>query len=313
MAEATVSALPSVMQKKMVQLEAMNPASVPATPEPAPAPAAPVAPVAATPEPERVTLTREELNDLRASAERATTAQGRADAAAARMEELQKRLTELETAAKASPVPAAPTPAPEAVNFTPEELEQYGDSQGFIAKVAKREATHVVDTRLAALEARLNNIEAAANGAVKTVQTHATSTFFEKVQARVPNIQKVIGHKNWADFLDSIEPMTGATYETVLQHNVQNQRLDQVVNIYKLFEGKYMEEVTPPAGYDGANPSSGAVQVASQPVSGAKLKQSDRMKASVDYRKGVITWEQLEEVNKKFDAADKAGNIDYNA
>lgn len=312
MADATVSALPAVARQKMVQLAAMQDAANPPAPEPV-APEPPAAPVAATPEPERVTLTREELNDLRASAERAATAQGRAEQAALRAEELQRRLTELETAAKANPVPATPAPASEAPQYTPEELEQYGDSKDFITKVAQQVATNVINTRMAELETRLKGIETTTQGVAKTVQTHTTSTFYEKVQAKVPKMQAIISHKNWGDFLDSIEPMTGATYETVLQHNVQGQRLDQVANIYNLFESKYMQEATPPAGYDGANPSGGAVNQPSQPVVAGKLKQSDRKKASADYIKGIITWDQLEEVNKKFDAADKIGNIDYNA
>jgi hypothetical protein len=44
-----------------------------------------------------------------------------------------------------------------------------------------------------------------------------------------------------------------------------------------------------------------------------KLKFSDRKKASEDYRKGKITKAQLDEVNNKFEEADKIGNVDYNA
>jgi hypothetical protein len=260
---------------------------------------------------ERVTLTRAELNELRAAAERAKTADARAEAQADRNEELSRRLTELETSSKAIPTPAAPVaPIVPDVEFTPEELEAYSESESFIAKVVRKELAKI-------LPSITNDIKAAkdtATNAVTTLNTQSTSRFFAEVKSKVPNLDQLIKHKHWADFLDAEDPVSGATYQTLIQHNVAKLRVDQLVNIYKLFATKYgVEETTQPTGYTGAIPSGGANNPPPTPPKPEKLKMSDRRKASEDYRKNRITWAQLEEVNKKFEEADKIGNVDYNA
>jgi hypothetical protein len=316
-----VSRLPGVMQRRLAAMEAeanpptntdtTNPTVGTVVTPPAAVVEPPTPPNPAPSEGDRVTLTRTELNELRAAAERARTADARAEAQADRNAELAHRLTELEAAAKAVPVAVAPaTPVAPSVDFTPEELESYADSRGFIEKVVDIR----VDKRLAALEARLNEIEGTAKNTATTIATQTTRSFFAEVKSKVPSLDTIIKHKHWADFLDGVEPLSGATYQQLIQHNVQNQRVDQLVNIYKAFAAKYgVEDGPTPSGYEGAVPSGGAVTPPLDPQKAVKLKMSDRKKASKDYQHGKITFAQLEEVNKKFEEADKIGNIDYNA
>lgn len=323
MADATeVSRLPGVMQRKLAAMEAEAGVTTPpdtstqtvgtvvTPPEPPVDPATPTPP--APSDGDRVTLTRTELNELRAAAERARTADARAEAQADRNEELARRLTELEAAAKAVPVPADPAaPIVPDVEFTPEELESYAESEGFIAKVVRKELAKILPT----ITNQIKAVEDTARGVASTVATQTTRGFFAEVKSKVPNLDALIKHKHWADFLDAVEPLSGATYQQLIQHNVSNQRVDQLVNIYKTFATKYgvEETVTTTSGYEGAVPSGGAVTPPLEPQKPTKLKASDRKKASEDYRKGRITWAQLEEVNKKFEEADKLGNVDYNA
>lgn len=320
-----VSRLPGVMQRKLAGLQAAEattppantpPADTPPTPQPgsvaAPTPsvAAPAAP-SGEGEGERVTLTRAELNELRAAAERARTADARAEAQADRNEELARRLTELEGAAKAVPVPAAPAaPIVEAEAFTPEELEAYAESESFIAKVVRKELAKI----LPAITEEIKAAKDTANNAATSLATQSSRNFFAEVKAKVPNLDAIIKHKHWGEFLDAVEPLSGATYQTLIHHNISNQRVEQLVNIYATFAAKYgVEQATQPTGYAGAVPSGGAVTPPLEQPKPAKLKISDRKKASEDYRKQRITWAQLEEVNKKFEEADKIGNVDYNA
>lgn len=316
-----VSRLPGVMQRRLAAMEAeSNPPTnaEPTNPTTGTVVTPPVAvvepPTPPTPTPsegDRVTLTRTELNELRAAAERARTADARAEAQAERNEELSRRLTELEAAAKAVPVPAAPAaPIVTDVDFTPEELESYAESESFIAKVVRKELAKI----LPSITSQIKAVEDTAKGAASTVAAQSTRGFFADVKAKVPNLDTIIKHKHWADFLDAVEPLSGATYQQLIQSNVANQRADQLVNIYKTFASKYgVDDGPTSSGYEGAVPSGGAVTPPLEPPKPGKLKMSDRKKASEDYRKNRITWAQLEEVNKKFEEADKIGNVDYNA
>lgn len=318
-----VSALPGSMQRKLAALQAAaetpTDTPTPATPTP-PATPAVAAPTPVTGEPaapsggdegDRITLTRAELNELRAAADRARTADGRAQAQADRNEELSRRLTELEAAAKATPTPAAPSaPTTEAEEFTAEELEAYSESRTFIAKVVRQELAKVLPT----ITAQLDEVRNTAKAATSTVQQQSSRSFFAELKAKVPNLDNIIKHKHWADFLDAEDDMSGATYGALIQHHVTNQKLEALANVYKKFATLYGVEAAPATnGYAGAVPSGGAASVPQPPAKPVKLKASDRKKASEDYRKGKITWAQLEEVNKQFEIADKAGNVDYNA
>lgn len=315
-----VSRLPSAMQKRLADLEAAgvpptDQTTPPATP---PADTPPATPPADTPPAsngDTVQVSRDVYNGLVAAAERANTATARADRAGLRVEELEHRLTQLENAAKAVPVPAAPAaPTPPAdVELTADEQKDFEDSIPLIRKVAAHEASKLIHALRTELTAQITEAVNTAKGVATTVQQTAHNAFSEALRKRVPDLREIITHQHWPAFLDAEDAVSGFTYEQLIAKNVQSQKLEPLVNIYKTFRDKYMEPVAAPTGYSGANPSGGAVQPPADPQKPAKLKMSDRVKASEDYRKGKITYEQLQEVDKKFAEAEKNGNVDNNA
>lgn len=325
MADATgtvQSALPPAARMRLAALEAAErgdtvPPATPPTPQVVP----PVTPDSSTPpapNTEQVTITRAEFNELQANAGKTQAALARAETERLRAEEAALRLTELEKTSKATPeTPPAPALPVEDVTFTPDEEKDFGDSREFITKVVKQQLAPLVrqvNDLVAQLRTEVGKATQTAGAAVTTVTQSQERTFFEQVQSAVPNMEGIKAHKNWPDFLEETEELTGATYEVLLAHNVRNKNLKGVKNVYQRFTDKYLKDVTTPsaaaAGFAGGVPT-GATETPGQAP--AKLKQSDRKKASEDYRKGRITWDELQKVSKAFDEAEKAGNIDYNS
>lgn len=318
------SALPRAAQQKLAALQAAEtpdnntPAPV-AAPAPAPAASTPAANEPATPAAGTITLSREEYNDLLANAGKTQKALAQAESAKLAQEEMAHRLTELEKAAKSTPAPAAAAPvlASEDVTFTPDEEKEFGDSREFISKVVRQELGKVIGPLNELLADIRKETQAAAQTATQAttlVAKRAETEFFGKVNAAVPNLAAITKHKNWGDFLDETDDLTGITYEKLLGHNVSRENLKAVTAIYKKFSDKYLgsegDEVQ--AGYaGGANPSGNAAPNASKPAAPEKLKFSDRKRASEDYRKGRITYDQLQEVVTKFNEAEKLGNVDF--
>lgn len=336
------SALPSVMQGKLEGMRAAaqppaaptpaptgtvvpptQPTVIPNTPPAPPTPAAvepPATPPATPPAPtegERISLSREEYNNLRAGQQSRDQAVGRAELLQLELEEARARLTELEKGSKASPQPSEPSPPTPAVTLTEEELRDFADSKPFIEKVATLVASQLINAQLSTISQRLDAIEQTAQGAHQSVTATNQRSFMTQVLGKVPNMQELIKHQHWGDFANSTEPLTGMTYGALLGHNVQNQRLDAAVKIYKQFEQEYVAPLSTntndgQAAYAGAAPTGGAgTPPPAQPT--PKLKFSDRKKASLDYRHGRISPEELRVVDEAFKAADKLGNVDYSA
>lgn len=339
------SALPAAMQQRMVRLQSdmsHTPTSTEATPpgaavsEPVAPPTAPTGPQPGTTTTEaptnngdRVTIGRDEFNDLQAAANRVQQLVARDELNADRMAELTQRLTELEKGDKpssntpaatpsASATPAAPVMDTSAIQFSDDENNQYGDSRPYIEKVVDLRLADQLNKLVPGLRQMVEEAKQTATTAVTTVHQQQTRGFLADVKGKVPDMAQLISHKHWGDFLAETNDFAGATYDQLLAHNVRNQNLTGVVKIYDAFREKYVgasqqQQQQTNAGYAGAAPQGGAAQAPQQQPQVAKLKVSDRKKASEDYRKGKITWDQLQEVNKRFDDAEKAGNVDYTA
>lgn len=326
----TVSALPSVMQKKMQSLQASvgDPDNLGGGEPPAVTP--PVEPPAASSEPpapsqggERVTLSRDEYNALQADAGRAQTVAGRESVLQMELEEARQRLTELEAQVKGSsksPETRPPAQSPvtivdTAVQFTDDETERYGESKEYIEKVATQVFASLFNKYLPNLNEQIENVRQQTEEVVTTFKKNTQQSFHEKVKGQVPDLQTLIKDKNWAAFLDGVEPITQATYNALLMHHVNNQSIDGVKAVYDAFRSKYVAPITTTgnAGYAGAGATGTASNLPPESKQQQKLKLSDRNKASEDYRKGRIKWDELQEIKKKFEEAEKAGNIDYNS
>lgn len=320
------SALPSVMQTKMAQLRGVEPPVTPpvdVTPPVTPPVDAtpPVTPPVDTNTGERITVSREEYNELQAQAGRANTLASREEIARLELEDARGRLTELENSNKSVPtpsVPAAPSSAPAAIDttgitFTDEENEQYGESRAFLEKVVDLRVASVLNKLLPTLTASIEEVKQSATRAATSVEDNNARAFHTTVTAAVPDIGELIKHKHWAAFLDEIEGFSGATFDQVLTHNVSKKQLAPLVKIYDTFREKYVKSAESNGGFAGAVPGGGAVQLPPDKGQVVKLKVSDRKKASEDYRKGSISYEQLQVISKKFQEADALGNVDHNS
>ena len=321
-----LSALP---RAKQVQLESLeNAGKEPITPAAPAAPAVETPP--ATPVPGgandegTVTVSRSEYNELQAAAGKVHTLAAREETARLRADELTQRLTELERVVKDGGKPAAPTPAPapsltiEAPQFSEEEEKAFGDSRDFITKVVRAELAPLVqqiNDLIGGLKTDITSTKEVTTTVAANLAKGKEKDFFRRVSEAVPSIKAIISHKNWADYLDEVDEMTGHTLEQLLAYNVKNERLDAVVRIYKNFAEKYLvKDNSVISGYaGGGKPNANSSGEEGNQTQVVKLKQSDRKKASEDYRKGRLTWEKLEEINKAFENADKLGNVDYNS
>jgi hypothetical protein len=276
---------------------------------------------------ERVTLSRDEFNALQAASGRATTADARAADAQARLDELTHRLTELENQGKppGNGTPPASPPANgntgrtlEAIDatgivFTPEEEEQFGESRSYVERVAQA----VVVRELNKIFPQLNDLigevrNTASTAATVTSRIQATS-FNVAMQQAVPDLQALIKHKNWEAFLDEVVPFTKYTFEQMLGHYLREQDVPNLKTIYDGFRDKYVKPIPGKSGWESGAPDGGATPPPNDNTTPQKLKLSDRTKASEDYRKGRLSWDNLQKVNKQFDEADKKGLVDYNA
>lgn len=288
----------------------------PATPQPATPPQ--------TPEGERITLTRQEYNDLRADAQRAVTADGKAQTLQLSLEELQHRLTALEKGGNAEVAPPAPrAPAsPGSGNldwnttqeeYTTEEQREYEQSASYIDKRAR----NIVRAELAPFVDKLNAILAnigqkvdATSGSVQTVQRN---TFQSELLKLAPDYKTLIADPNWRKFVDAIEPMTRRTYGDVLGYHLGQGDPEGAATVYKAFRDQYYTPQTSAAAFVGVTPGGGGEVPDAPAAPTQKLKFSERKKLSDDYKFGRITYDKLQEFNKKWAEAEANGNIDYNA
>lgn len=330
----TPSALPAAARVKLEALQ--NAGNPPVTPPAADAPLTPPtdntppAPPAADTPPtpptvERITLTREELNELRAAAGASKTMEARLEEAESRNQALTLRLTELEeshkgnsTAPPASAPPAATGPAAklEAATFSDEETERYGDSKEYIAKVARNVIAELLPPILANLEGGLNEVRTTATNTTKTLEQQQHERFANKLQEAAPNYRELVRHQHWGKFIDEVDDLSGNTMESLLAYHINKKDAIQAAKIYKRFEDKYVKPLAPTdnAEYAGALPGTGASTPPADPgAPKPKLKLSDRTKASKDFINKKITYEELQLVNKSFEEAEKAGNVDYNS
>jgi hypothetical protein len=317
----TPSALPQAAQAKMDALRAQTTPPTPPTP-PTPSANDPPTPPADNIG-ERVTLTREEYNDLKAGTEATRAARAREEAAQLRLEEVTQRLTELEGTNKSVPSPRTPStpPTPPAaaidtsgITFTDEETTNYGETRAYIEKVARLEVAKTINELLPGIQQQIKEAKESVEQVSSSVTTQAQQTFRQELLKAVPNLQELIRHKNWEDFLDKTEEFTGQTFEALLSYNLKNHNVESLAKIYKKFEEQYIKPIAGNGEFAGAAPDGGATQLPPDPnAPKPKLKMSDRRKASDDYKfkRNDMTWEKLQVIQKEFDKAIEAGNIEY--
>lgn len=310
-----VTALPSVMQTRRAQLaELETPTTVVETP-----------PVPPNSDGEKVTISREEFNDLQAAAGKARAAEGRAEALAMDVETLKTRLTDLETAAKGNGKPNADTPPaaqewePLDVGYTDQEQTDYGESKSFVVKAVNERLNEVVPkllARISKLEAALGDVKVVAEGASKTATGVRAQTYNDRVREALNkegvDFDECVNHKHWQDFAMSVDPDSGYQYMEMIRNNVQKENVQPMVKLFLKFKEQYgVGSKKAPSGYEGAAPT-GTSAVTDGSGGPEMLPFSERKEAHRKYINHEISYEEYEKIRKKFENADKENRVDYN-
>lgn len=313
-----VSALPASMQARRAALESQGQDPAPA---PAPAPAAAPAPAPSEPVEAKVTISREEFNDLQAAAGKARAAEGRTESLQMDVEALTRRLTELEDGSKGSPKPAAKPAAavdswePAQVQYTDDETKDYGESKSFVEKVVQEVLNKnfpKLVARIDAIEEALGGVKSLAEGASKTVSSVRAKTYTDQVRDKVPEFDECTGHKNWRDFTEATDPDTGDTWAELIQRNFAKENVAGMVRVFNKFKEKYGVGKAPIAsGYEGAIPGGGSGSDEEIDTSPKMLPFSKRKDAHKQYINKEISYEDYEKIKSEYDAADREGRVDY--
>jgi hypothetical protein len=311
-------ALPASAQAQKDALEAAGTSNV--------KPIEPVKPVEVVPAEGKVTISREEFNEMQAAADRVKAAEGRTEILQGDLEVLQRRLTDLETASKgkssSDPAPApAPVVAIPAVAYTDKEKEDYGESKDYIRKVGAELLSEVMlpafktyDDRLAALEEKLNTVNTVATQASQRTAQSAQKSYTDKVREKVPEFDECVNSKHWPSFVQAMEGMSGLTYAECIQNNLNRENVDGMVNVFNTFKTKYGIGKKPDdSGYVGANPS-GTTETPNDGTEGKEvLKFSDRKDLNKRFMSGKITQDEYQTERAKYELAEKEGRLNYDA
>lgn len=310
-----VTSLPSVMQSRRAQLaELETPPSVVETPSALP-----------NNDGEKVTISRDEFNDLQAAAGKARAAEGRAEALAMDVETLKTRLTDLETAAKGNGKPNADTPTAEAewepldTGYTDQEQTDYGESKGFVIKAVNERLNEVIPKllgRISKLEAALGDVKGVAEGASKTVTSIRAQTYNDRVREALSkegtDFDECVNHKHWQDFAMSVDPDSGYQYMEMIRNNVQKENVAPMVKLFLKFKEQYaIGSKKAPNGYEGAAPTGTSVVTGGNNDS-EMLPFSERKEAHRKYINHLLSYEEYEKIREKFEKADKENRVDYN-
>lgn len=310
-----VTALPSVMQSRRAQLAELEaPPTVVETPVTPP-----------NNDGEKVTISRDEFNDLQAAAGKARAAEGRAEALAMDVETLKTRLTDLETGAKGNGKGSADAPPvaqdwePLDSTFTDKEQEDYGESKGFVVKTVNERLNEVVPkliARISKLEVALGDVKVVAEGASKTATGVRAQTYNDRVREALSkngvDFDECVNHKHWQDFAMSVDPDSGYQYMEMIRNNVQKENVQPMVKLFLKFKEQYgVGTKKASSGYEGAAPTGTSV-VTDGNDGPEMLPFSERKEAHRKYINHEISYEEYEKVRAKFDKADKENRVDYN-
>jgi hypothetical protein len=277
----------------------------------------------------RVTISREEFNELQAAKDRLAAAERRTDAVRGDLEALQSRLTELEEAAKGSGQGAAPAssgavviPADASqIPLTDKEKADFEeDTIALMEKIAENVYRRNFARDSAKISESIGEARQAADNATKTVGKVSNNQYTERVAAEVAkfsDFQTIVSHPHWAAFTQAEDDISGQSYAQLIQHNLNTNKVQPMVNIFKKFYDKYLKDEPNTDGYAGGVPT-GSNNVDTGAPNGNKpkmLKYSDRQKAQQDYlaQPRRISYDDYQAVKKEFDEADREGRVDYNA
>lgn len=277
----------------------------------------------------RVTITREEFNELQAAKDRLKAAELKADGMRGDLAALTSRLTELEEAAKdgsnrpATARASASTGLPQTaeVPLTDKEKADFEeDAIAMMEKIANNVFSRRIEQYTEFVKGEIGSVKTIADTAAKSVTRVSQDGYTAQVRQKVAefsDFDKITSHQHWPAFTESEDDLSGFSYAQLIQSNLDNKKVEPMVRIFKKFFDRYLKDETNTDGYAGSVPT-GTTNVETSQGGTNKveiLKWSDRQKAQQDYlaQPRRITYDDYEIVRKKFDEADREGRVDYSA
>lgn len=220
-----------------------------------------------------------------------------------------------------APAPSAPADRvlsidPGEVDLDDKEREDYGEAEGVIAKVAKREIANLLNPFIARLEARITQLETGVRTVTDKTVLNEEQSFIGKVREKVQDFDKIVRNPKWQEFMESKVPLTGLKFKDAIAQAHSSRQIAEVEAIFGEFKKRYQEDPARADGYNAVNTNSqgsGSEAAPNTSKTESKLPFSERRKASDDFLKGRITREQLDEIKEKYRAAEENGNIDYDS
>ena len=223
----------------------------------------------------------------------------------AQREKLENELRELREAMP----PPVPLPNPEE-DLNEEELATYGESQGFVSKVARKIARGETKAALAAIEKELKELRESQHRVQTDLTTTSESQFMSHVKSRIQNFDEIVASDEWKDYIATKAPYSRKTVYDMLAEAHVGRDLDTLAEIFAGFKpakATLAGMVSPSMSGGGSAP----VQLNGQhkPI----LKLSDRKRVSDDFVKGKITKDVRDYWVNLFKEAEAEGRLDFQA
>lgn len=200
--------------------------------------------------------------------------------------------------------------------FTPEEIEKYGGSLPMIKKALANFASEMLEPALQQINARTIDPTELESLRGTVAQTQSTS-FSNVLAAAVPDLQQLAVDPNFKAFLNQPIPNTGGSM--TVGSVVSNAYKTQDAGTISRLVGEYRQQagaapvVPPQAAFHAPAPGPAPVAVAPTEAKGPILSWSKRAEAGSHFRKGLISREQLGQINAAYEAAMVEGRVDMNS
>lgn len=196
---------------------------------------------------------------------------------------------------------------------TPEELEQFGEAESYIAKIARRESAAHANKAVEHLHARILALESGVQTVANSAIRAGDSSFLSEVKREIPNFSEIIANPKWGtEFAGKLVPVAGISYKEALGRAHAERNIGNIKAIFKAFENQYVAPTsTEQSGYAAVATTDIAVPADAGRKDSNKLPFSARKEASDNYIKGRISKAALEEIVEQYRKAEVSGNIDY--
>lgn len=203
----------------------------------------------------------------------------------------------------------------EPINLSDEERTKYANSQRFIESVV----ADVLNKGMAPVLARLTQLEKNIKTVEVTTDNKISSTgkaaYDAALAAAVPDLHELVNRNEFETFLAENVPMlNGVTIQQVLEQAQEQRNVPRIRGIMDEFRKKYVK------GTDTRNPfrqpAAGAgftPPANNQPGRQQVVRHSERVQKWDLYRSGVMDAKEWNAFTTKYDAAVKAGLVDFNS